>query len=168
MAFYTWHGFEASQGKQTVMNIQSLTLPSYREYEVQFFRAIKKELNFTSTKQLIKTVRLVATAIRKGTDPTRLALIIKNVPATVRWILVGNAQKLEPHKTIRHLDELVETVLAEDSRSEKKIFTTEIETLKSTLVIVKYFTALFDKLNVNVFPYPMCCECQQAVMGDTE
>ncbi len=149
------------------MNIQTLTLPSYREYEVQFFRAIKRELNFTSTKQLIKTIRLVATAIRKGTDPTRLALIIKNLPATVRWILIGNEQNLECHKTIRHLDELVETVCAEDLQSEKKIFATEIDALKSTLVIVKYFTALFNNLNVNIFPYPMCCECQQAVMGDT-
>jgi len=147
------------------MNIQ--TLPNHREYEVQFFRAVNKELKYTSTQQLIKTIRLVATAIRKGTDPTRLTLIIKNLPATVRWVLVGNEQKLESHKTIRHLDELVETVYAEDSKSDKKIFTTEIEALTTTLVIVKYLTALFDKLNVNIFPYPMCCECQQAVRGDT-
>ncbi|MBK7652392.1 MAG: hypothetical protein IPJ20_19065 [Flammeovirgaceae bacterium] len=74
------------------MNIQ--TWPRYREYEVQFFRAIKRELNFSSTSQLIKTVRLVGTAIRKGTDPSRLALITNYLPDTVRWILVGNEQKL--------------------------------------------------------------------------
>jgi hypothetical protein len=146
------------------MNIQ--TLPSYRKYEVQFFRAIKRELNFTSSKQLIKAVRLVGSSIRKGTDPARLSIILRYLPDTVRWILVGNEQKLESHKVIRHLDELVETVRAEDYRSEKRLFTTEIEALRSTLVIMKYFTELFKKLNVNIFPYPLCCECQQAVMGD--
>ncbi|MBP9924835.1 MAG: hypothetical protein KBF45_02515 [Cyclobacteriaceae bacterium] len=142
-------------------------LPGYEKHEVQFFRAIKRELNFSSTNQLIKTVRLVGTAIRKSTDPSRLALIINYLPDTVRWILVGNEQKMESHKIIRHLDELVETVYAEDYHSEKRLFTNEIEALKSTLVIVKYFTDLFKKLNVNIFPYPLCYECQQAVVGGT-
>ncbi|MBL7875616.1 MAG: hypothetical protein JNL53_08125 [Cyclobacteriaceae bacterium] len=142
------------------------TWANYREYEVQFFRAIKKELNFRSTQQLVNAVRLVGTSIRKGTDPSRLALILNYLPDTVRWILVGNEQKLESHKAIRHLDELVENVYAEDSRSENRMFKNEIDALKSTLVIVKYFTDLFDKLNVNIFPYPLCCECQQAVAGD--
>jgi len=85
----------------------------------------------------------------------------------LQLIFLGSWWQNEPRTPIRHLDELVELDYQEDKTQQDRLFSTEVEALRSTLTVVKYLKLAFDKIGISVFPYSVLLEYQQAVQHDS-
>jgi len=156
---------------KNLRNAISMTVPLQvsitPEYETDFFRSLKRELHITSDERVKKTIYLILKVVRKSLNHSQTAQIIKAFPGVLQLIFVGSWGLNEPRKSIFHLDELVELVYLEDNMQQNRLFSTEVEALRSTLIVVKHLKLILDKLGINIFPYSVLREYQQAVQHDT-
>ena len=65
-----------------------------------------------------------------------------------------------------HLDEIVEKVYQQGQRTEKALFTSEIETLNAVIVVLRKLDKLFKLLGVDILPYSLKQELKQVAMED--
>jgi hypothetical protein len=144
------------------------SLPSQKlsnEHGILFFRNLKKKLNGTPTRKMISIVRIVLNKLRGSFSLQQLNDTLNNAPSFVQWLIGYNQQHEEIH--IKHLDELVELLIAEDKQSGMRLFKSEIETLSIVILILRQIQILFEKVGISILPYTMERELQAAMISET-
>lgn len=145
-----------------------MTKPSYslqEEQSIQFFKEIKSNLGFTSTQRIVKLVRAVLSHLRRSLSHEQTAIIIKNLPSLFQLLFVTN-WKYEEGTSIQHLDELVDNIYQEDQQSKESLFTSEIDTLNTVILVLSKLDKFFGILGLNVIRYSLTQELKQASLGD--
>lgn len=145
-----------------------MTNPSYslqEEQSIQFFKEIKSNLGFTSTQRIVKLVRAVLSHLRRSLSHEQTAIIIKNLPSLFQLLFVTN-WKYEEGTSIQHLDELVDNIYQEDQQSKESLFTSEIDTLNTVILVLSKLDKFFGILGLNVIRYSLTQELKQASLGD--
>lgn len=136
------------------------------ELSIRFFREIKSNLGFTSTKKIVKLVRAVLLQLRRSLSHEQSALIIKNLPSLFQLLFVTNWKYEETDTSIKHLDELVDNIYQEDKRSKDSLFTSEIDTLNTVILVLSKLDKFFGILGLNVLRYSLTQELKQAAIED--
>ena len=136
------------------------------EQSIQFFKEIKSNLGFTSTQRMVKLVRAVLSHLRRSLSHEQTAVIIKNLPSLFQLLFVANWKYEEKETSITHLDELVDNIYNEDQKSKESLFTSEIDTLNTVLLVLGKLDKFFGILGLNVLRYSLTQEIKQASIGD--
>ena len=136
------------------------------ELSIRFFREIKSNLGFTSTKKIVKLVRAVFLQLRRSLSHEQSAVIIKNLPSLFQLLFVTNWKYEETDTSIKHLDELVDNIYQEDKKSEDSLFTSEIDTLNTVILVLSKLDKFFGILGLNVLRYSLTQELKQAAIED--
>lgn len=136
------------------------------ELSIRFFREIKSNLGFTSTKKIVKLVRAVLLQLRRSLSHEQSAVIIKNLPSLFQLLFVTNWKYEETDTSIKHLDELVDNIYQEDRKSEDSLFTSEIDTLNTVILVLSKLDKFFGILGLNVLRYSLTQELKQAAIED--
>lgn len=132
------------------------------EQSIRFFNEIKNSLGYTSTRKIAKLVRAVLTQVRRSLSHEQTAIIIKHLPSLFQLLFVTNWKYEEVGTSIRHLDELVDTIYQEDKRSKNSLFTSEIDTLNTVILVLNKLDKFFGILGLNVLRYSLTLELKQA------
>jgi hypothetical protein len=144
------------------------SLPSQKlsnEHGILFFRNLKKKLKGTPPRKMISIVRIVLNKLRGSFFLQQLNDTLNNAPSFVQWLIGYSQQHEEIH--IKHLDELVELLIAEDKQSGTRLFKSEIETLSIVILILRQIQILFEKVGISILPYTMERELQAAMISET-
>ncbi|HTE31014.1 MAG TPA: DUF2267 domain-containing protein [Chryseolinea sp.] len=136
------------------------------ELSVRFFKEIKNSLGFTSTRKIVKLVRAVLSQLRRTLSHDQATLVIKNLPSLFQLLFIANWKYEDKDTPIRHLDELVDIVYQEDRKSHDSLFTSEIDTLNSVILVLTKLDKFFGILGLNVFRYSLTQELKQAIIED--
>ena len=136
------------------------------EPSVRFFREIKSNLSFTSTQKTVKLIRTILAAVRKGLSHEQASVVIKNLPGLFQLLFITNWKYEEPDTSINHLDELVEHLYQADQKSKDSLFTSEIDTLNTVILVLSKLDRFFGILGLNVLRYSLTQEIKQAAMED--
>src|SRR5687768_6287046 len=123
------------------------------EQSIQFFKEIKRNLGFTSTQRIVKLVRAVLSHLRRSLSHEQTAVIIKNLPSLFQLLFVANWKYEEPETSIKHLDELVDNIYTEDQKSKDSLFTSEVDTLNTVILVLSKLDKFFGILGLNVLRY---------------
>ena len=134
-----------------------------QEQSHRFFREIKKELGFTSTRKIVKLVRAVLSHVRGGLSHEQSSLVIRTLPDIFQLLFITNWKYDTVKSPLKHLDELVEDIYREDKRSNDSLFTSEVDTLNKVILILGKLDKFFGILGLNLFRYPLTQELKQAV-----
>lgn len=140
------------------------SLPSQKlsnEHGIVFFRNLRKKLNGTPTWKMISIVRIILIKLRGSFSFQQFS----DTPSFVQW-LVGHNQQHEEIR-IKHLDELVELLIAEDQRLGTRYFKSEVETLRIVILILNQIQILFKKIGINILPYTMEQELHAVMINET-
>ncbi|MEJ7646317.1 MAG: DUF2267 domain-containing protein [Chryseolinea sp.] len=146
--------------------VTSISFLDHEELSIRFFKEVKKNLGFTSTRKIVKLVRAVLSQLRRTLSHDQANLVIQNLPSLFQLLFVANWKYEEKEASITHLDELVDFVYQEDRRSEDSLFTSEIDTLNSVILVLTKLDKFFGILGLNVFRYSLTQELKQAVTED--
>jgi uncharacterized protein (DUF2267 family) len=134
------------------------------EQAVKFFREIKNDLGANSTEKIVKLVRTVLSQLRKSLSHEQASLFIKEMPSIFQLLFVTNWRYEEKANTIKHLDELVESLYHEDKQSSGALFSSEVDALNSVIVVLRKLDKFFDIVGLNVLHYPLTQELKQAAV----
>ncbi len=140
------------------------SLPSQKlsnEHGIMFFRNLRKKLNGTPTWKMISIVRIILIKLRGSFSFQQFS----DTPSFVQW-LVGHNQQHEEIR-IKHLDELVELLIAEDQRLGTRLFISEVETLRIVILILTQIQILFEKIGISILPYTIERELQGAMIEES-
>ena len=132
------------------------------EQSIRFFNEIKHNLGFKSTKKIVKLVRAVLQQVRKSLSHEQTSIVIKNLPSLFQLLFVTNWKYEEESVSIRHLDELVDNIYQEDKRSNDSLFTSEIDTLNTVILVLNKLDKFFGIMGLNVLRYSLMQELKQA------
>jgi uncharacterized protein (DUF2267 family) len=136
------------------------------EQSVQFFNEIKHNLGAQSTEKIVKLVRTVLSQLRRTLSHEQTALVIRNLPSLFQLLFVTNWKYDDKNIPIKHLDELVDNVYQEDRKSKDSLFTSEIDTLNSVLLVLTKLDKFFGILGLNVLRYSFTQELKLAAIED--
>lgn len=147
---------------------KTMTHPTYSpdEQSIRFFNEIKNNLGFTSTRRIVKLVRAVLSHLRRTLSHEQTTVMIKNLPGLFQLLFVTNWRYEETNTSITHLDELVDTIYTEDKNSGTSLFTSEIDTLNTVILVLCKLDKFFGILGLNVVRYSLTQELKQASLGD--
>jgi hypothetical protein len=135
------------------------------EHVVLFFRKLKNELNCSTRKTIVLVRKILSKILGSYTTP-EFTEIINKTPPLLHLVLLGNC-RYDDKKPVTHLDELVDTLYAEDQQqASKRLFRSEIEALETILIVLKRLHILFKYTGMRVFPYVLSNELQQAVIEE--
>lgn len=154
------------QHKPELTMTTSLNYTVQEEQSIRFFREIKRSLGFTSTQKIVKLVRAVLSQVRRSLSHEQASMVVKNLPSLFQLLFVANWKYAEADTSLKHLDELVESIYLEDQRSDNSLFTTEIETLHTVIVVLNKLDKFFGILGLNVLRYSLTQELRQAATED--
>jgi uncharacterized protein (DUF2267 family) len=136
------------------------------ELAITFFREIKTHLGSTSTEKIVKLVRAVLSQVRRSLSHDQAVLVIKNLPSLFQLLFIANWKYDESDSSIKHLDELVDHIYQEDQKSKDSLFTSEIDTLNTVILVLSKLDKFFGILGLNVFRYSLTQELKQAAIED--
>ena len=136
------------------------------EQSVRFFREIKSHLGFTSTQRIVKLVRAVLSQVRRSLSHDQAVLVVKNLPSLFQLLFIANWKYEESDTSIKHLDELVDHIYQEDQKSKDSLFTSEVDTLNTVILVLNKLDKFFGILGLNVFRYSLTQELKQATVED--
>ena len=136
------------------------------EQSVRFFKEVKSHLGLRSTRKLVRLVRAILSHLRKTLSHEQSAMVIKTLPSLFQLLFVTNWKYDDKQLPIMHLDELVDHVYQEDRKQKNSLFTSEIDTLNSIILVVNKLDKFFGILGLNVFRYSLTQELKQAVIED--
>ena len=141
---------------------------SPEEKVVLFFRHVKKELGIPSTRDLVRLVGKVLSHLRRGLSAKQISRLVDRLPGISQLMIVHDRNDLAHGKkeSFAHLDELVESIYAEDKRSSNSIFTTEIEALNAIIVVLRKLDKYMNLFSYNILKYPVVKELRQIPMED--
>lgn len=129
---------------------------------IRFFKEVKNELGITSTQKIVIVVRGVLAQLRKSLTHDQAAQLIRNLPELFQLLLISGWRYEENDISIRHLDELADSVYRQTLTQNKKLFSTEIEALNTVLLVIKKMDKFFGLLGANVLRYTIAEEIKQA------
>ena len=136
------------------------------EQSLKFFNEINRHLGMRSRHKLVLLVRAVLSNVRRSLSEDQAALVVKRLPRLFRKLFRGNNQYQET-LSIKHLDELVDTIYNEDKKSHRQaLFTSEIDTLNAVILVLNKLDRFFGILQLNVFRYPLTQELRQAAIEE--
>ena len=136
------------------------------EQSVRFFKEVKSHLGLRSTRKLVRLVRAILSHLRKTLSHEQSVMVIKTLPSLFQLLFVTNWKYDDKQLPIMHLDELVDHVYQEDRKQKNSLFTSEIDTLNSIILVVNKLDKFFGILGLNVFRYSLTQELKQAVIED--
>jgi len=137
------------------------------KHVVSFFRKLKNELNCSSTRKTIDHVHKILTKVKGSYTTNEITEIINKTPPLLNFVLLSNCCSAGDKKPVTHLDELVDTLYTEDQQLPgKRLFRSEIEALGTVLIVLKRLQSLGLNAGVEVFPYVLSLELQQAVIEE--
>lgn len=136
------------------------------EQAIRFFREIKSHLGFTSTQKIVKLVRAVLSQLRRSLSHEQAVVIIKSLPSLFQLLFIANWKYEESDTSIKHLDELVDHIYQEDKKSNDSLFTSEIDTLNTVILVLNKLDKFFGILGLNVLRYSLTQELKQAAIED--
>ena len=147
--------------------VTEINYSEQEEQSVRFFKEIKSNLGSKSTRKIVKLVRAVLAELRRTLSHEQAALVIKNLPSLFQLLFIANWKYEDKGDTsIKHLDELVDHVYQEDRKSKDSLFTSEIDTLNSVILVLTKLDKFFGILGLNVLRYSLTQELKQAVTED--
>ncbi len=146
--------------------VTSIPFNDHEELSVRFFKEVKNNLGFTSTRKIVKLVRAVLSQLRRTLSHDQANLVIQSLPSLFQLLFVANWKYEDKDAAITHLDELVDCVYQEDRRSEDSLFKSEIDTINSVILVLTKLDKFFGILGLNVFRYSLTQELKQAVIED--
>jgi hypothetical protein len=112
-------------------------------------------------------VRAVLFNVRRSLSEDQAALVVKKLPRLFQKLFKGDKQCREAQLSIKHLDELVDTIYREDRKSHHhSLFTSEIDTLNTVILVLNKLDRFFGILQLNVFRYPLTQELRQAAIEE--
>lgn len=136
------------------------------EQSIRFFNEVKNNLGARSTKKIVRLVRTVLAQLRRTLSHEQATVLIKSLPSLFQLLFVTNWKYEESQTQVKHLDELVENVYEEDKKSHDSVFTSEIDTLNSVILVLTKLDKFFGLLGLNVLKYSLTQELKQAVIED--
>ena len=141
---------------------------SHEEKVDLFFRHLKKELGIPSTRDLVRLVGKVLSPLRRGLSAGQISRLVDRLPGIFQLMIVHDRNNFVNTKkeSFGHLDELVESIYAEDKRSANSIFTTEIEALNAIIVVLRKLDKFMNLFSYNILTYPVVKELKQIPMED--
>lgn len=146
--------------------VTSLTYTEQDEQSVRFFKEVKSNLGLRSTRKIVRLVRAILSQLRKTLSHEQSSVVIKTLPSLFQLLFVANWKYDDKQEPIMHLDELVDHVYQEDRKQKNSLFTSEIDTLNSIILVVSKLDKFFGILGLNVFRYSLTQELKQAVIED--
>lgn len=146
--------------------IAPMNYSDQEEQSVRFFKEVKRNLGARSTKKIVKLVRAVLSQLRRTLSHDQASLLIKSLPSLFQLLFVANWKYEEKPSAITHLDELVDRVYQEDQKSSDTLFTSEIDTMNSVILVLSKLDKFFGILGLDVFRYPLTQEIKQAGIED--
>ena len=132
----------------------------------KFFTEINRHLGMRSRYKLVKLVRAVLSNVRRSLSEDQAALVVSRLPRLFRRLFTGNQNSGEKQLSIKHLDELVDSIYTEDRRSRQALFTSEIDTLNAVILVLNKLDRFFGILELSVFRYPLTQELKQAAIEE--
>ena len=146
--------------------VTTLAYTDQDEQSVRFFKEVKSSLGLRSTRKIVRLVRAILSQLRKTLSHEQLTLVIKTLPSLFQLLFIANWKYDDKPEQIMHLDELVDHVYQEDRKQENSLFTSEIDTLNSIILVITKLDKFFGILGLNVFRYSLTQELKQAVIED--
>jgi uncharacterized protein (DUF2267 family) len=146
--------------------VTSLTYTDQDEQSVRFFKEVKSNLGLRSTRKIVRLVRAVLSQLRRTLSHDQSSMVIKTLPSLFQLLFVANWKYDDKQEPIMHLDELVDHVYQEDRKQKNSLFTSEIDTLNSIILVISKLDKFFGILGLNVFRYSLTQELKQAVIED--
>jgi uncharacterized protein (DUF2267 family) len=146
--------------------VTTLAYTDQDEQSVRFFKEVKSSLGLQSTRKIVRLVRAILSQLRKTLSHEQLSVVIKTLPSLFQLLFIANWRYEDTHEPIMHLDELVDHVYQEDRKQENSLFTSEIDTLNSIILVITKLDKFFGILGLNVFRYSLTQELKQAVIED--
>jgi uncharacterized protein (DUF2267 family) len=146
--------------------VTSLTYTDQDEQSVRFFKEVKSNLGLRSTRKIVRLVRAVLSQLRRTLSHEQSSMVIKTLPSLFQLLFVANWKYDDKQEPIMHLDELVDHVYQEDRKQKNSLFTSEIDTLNSIILVISKLDKFFGILGLNVFRYSLTQELKQAVIED--
>jgi uncharacterized protein (DUF2267 family) len=144
----------------------TLTSTDQDEQSVRFFKEVQNHLGLRSTRKIVKLVRAVLSQLRKTLSHEQSSVVIKTLPSLFQLLFVANWKYDDKQEPIMHLDELVDFVYQEDRKQKNSLFTSEVDTLNSVILVLSKLDKFFGILGLNVFRYSLTQELKQAVIED--
>ncbi|HMG92866.1 MAG TPA: DUF2267 domain-containing protein [Chryseolinea sp.] len=139
----------------------------HEEQSIKFFKEISRHLGMRSRHKLVKLVRAVLSNVRRSLSEDQAALVVSRLPRLFRRLFIGNQKSGEKQLSIKHLDELVDTIYMEDRSSQHHaVFTSEIDTLNAVILVLNKLDRFFGILELRVFRYPLTQELKQAAIEE--
>lgn len=146
--------------------ITSLTYSDQDEQSIRFFKEIKKHLGLRSTRKIVRLVRAVLSQMRRTLSHEQSSMVIKTLPGLFQLLFVANWKYDDKQEPVMHLDELVDHIYQEDRKQKNSLFTSEIDTINSVILVISKLDKFFGILGLNVFRYSLTQELKQAVIED--
>jgi uncharacterized protein (DUF2267 family) len=140
---------------------------SQEEQSVKFFKEVNRHLGMRSRYRLVRLVRAVLSNVGRSLSEDQAALVLSRLPRFFRRLFTGNHNPGEKQLSIKHLDELVDTIYMEDRSSHHHaLFTSEIDTLNAVILVLNKLDRFFGILELSVFRYPLTQELRQAAIEE--
>ena len=146
--------------------VSSLTYTNQDEQSVRFFKEVKSTLGLRSTKKIVRIVRAILSQLSRTLSPEQTNMVIKTLPSLFQLLFVANWRYDDTQQSIMHLDELVDHLYKEDRKQKNSLFTSEVDTLNSVILVITKLDKFFGILGLNVFRYSLTQELKQAVAQD--
>ncbi len=142
-------------------------ISSQEEQSLKFFNEINRHLGLRSRYKLVKLVQAILSNVRRTLSEDQAALVVKRLPRFFRRLFTRNQKSGEQPLSIKHLDELVDTIYREDRHSrDHALFTSEVDTLNAVILVLNKLDRFFGILQLNVFRYPLTQELRQAAIEE--
>jgi len=143
----------------------SLNLSQREEKSIQFFREVKHDLGSSSMVKIVKLVRVVLSQIRKSLSHDQATILITSLPSLFQLLFIANWKYNESNEgtgSIRHLDELIDTLYEQDRKSGACLFHSEIDTLNTVILILTKLDKFFGAMGLKIFQHSLTHELKQA------
>lgn len=130
------------------------------------FRHIKRDLGTRSTREVVRVIRKVLAALRRGMNNGQALAFIKKLPSSLQMLMLGSWDRQERQIPVAHLDELVEHIYNEDRQSPAPVFSTEVHALNAVIVVLQQMDKYFKLFSQNILSHQLVSGVRQIPMED--
>jgi uncharacterized protein (DUF2267 family) len=136
------------------------------EQSVICFRHIKRDLGARSTREVVRVIRKVLVALRKGMNTGQAIAFIQRLPSSLQMLMLGSWDRNEKQTSVSHLDELVENIYSEDRQSVTPVFSTEVHALNAVVVVLQQMDKYLKLFSHNILSHKLVSGVKQIPMED--
>lgn len=145
-----WHGFQVTLGM------------SYFE-DHRLVQEIRLKLGYPTEQQAEMAISRVMFMLRNQLSPEQGDALLQHLPSNIMLLYVS-AWKLDHSERVNRLDEFVNQLLAYEEKQAQRIFFSEIDVLRASLVIL---SALDRKYKTsNALPYLLSEDIRNATLHE--